>query len=865
MKKIFSLTFIIFMLHYANAQYFQGFVSSNYAGTNGMYFNPATLADTRYRVYVNLASMNLNFANNYAEAKLPYSSYQYVKQLISKKYSNTDYFHFNNSNGQLDSLKVWKDDNSYLGENINGKAKYINLSAEVRGPSFSYSWNNKNTIAVGSRVIAGVQINDIAEPFARFAVFGLNNPQKTTQYLNILQLDNSFGLNIGAYTELSASYARKIVDLGKHYFTGGVSLKYYQGLAAVFIQNKGVNVNFVNKDSLFAVQTDIKYGQVAEQFYGVQNSGAPRANQIAKDLFPNSILGKGYGFDLGFQYEYRPDIEKYKYTMDGVTRYDDRKVKYLYKIGVSIMNIGYIKYDNLEYVKYHELSPRTDTKVITDTAYWGQLNHLQIRNSDSLDANLGRVFGFKTVDGHAFNWYMPGSININFDYRIKNHLFLSGTLMQSLKSKNGIGFRVNSLFGVTPRIEFRWFEVSMPILATFGYSKLNVGLFLRTGLFFIGSDNIGGFLGSNNFNGLDIYTGATIPIFKGKPKDRDKDGVSDRKDHCLHVPGAWSAKGCPDTDGDGIPDDEDKCRTLPGPFSLRGCPDTDGDGVTDDEDLCPNEKGTKANKGCPDRDGDGVYDKNDKCPDEFGKNEDGCPDRDNDGIIDSEDKCPDEKGPLATKGCPDTDGDGVTNDIDLCPDKAGKTENKGCPDTDVDGVVDNLDKCPDQPGMAKLDGCPDRDLDGVADKDDNCPDQYGDPLNLGCPLVKVVDTVKAVQLDAEDQDILKRAFDNLIFASGKSVVTESSKAAMGELASVLVKHPDYKITISGHTDNVGKPSANLKLSLDRAMEVKRYLASKGVATSHIKAEGFGDKRPVAENESEEGRQKNRRVELKITK
>lgn len=191
--------------------------------------------------------------------------------------------------------------------------------------------------------------------------------------------------------------------------------------------------------------------------------------------------------------------------------------------------------------------------------------------------------------------------------------------MQSLKSKNGIGFRVNSLFGVTPRIEFRWFEVSMPILATFGYSKLNVGLFLRTGLFFIGSDNIGGFLGSNNFNGLDIYTGATIPIFKGKPKDRDKDGVSDRKDHCLHVPGAWSAKGCPDTDGDGIPDDEDKCRTLPGPFSLRGCPDTDGDGVTDDEDLCPNEKGTKANKGCPDRDGDGVYDKNDKCPDEFAK------------------------------------------------------------------------------------------------------------------------------------------------------------------------------------------------------------------------------------------------------
>ncbi|MDZ4757506.1 MAG: OmpA family protein [Bacteroidota bacterium] len=864
MKKLLSLTFIVFTLLTTNAQYFQGFVSSNYAGTNGMYFNPATLADTRYRAYVNLSSMNLNFANNYAEAKLPYSSYQYLKQILSNKYSNKDYYHFTNqSTNTLDSIKGWKDDNSYLGENINGKAKYVNLSAEVRGPSFSYSWNNKNTIALGTRVMAGLQVNDIAEPFARFAVYGLDKNQ-TKPYLNVLQLDNSFGLNIGAYTEVSASYARKIIDLDKHYFTGGVSLKYYQGLAALFVQNKGVNVNFVNKDSLFAVQTDVKYGMVAEQFYGLLNPDLnnKRSGLIGKDLFPRSVLGKGYGFDLGFQYEYRPDIEKYKYTMDGVTRYDDRKVKYLYKIGFSIMNIGYIKYSNPKWVKYHQLKPRSDIKI-NDTAYWGQLNNLKLRNSQDLDSALGKVFGFKDT-ATSFNWYMPGSININFDYRVTNHFFVSGVLMQSITSKNGIGFRVNSLLGITPRIEFRWLEVSMPILATFGYSKLNVGLFLRTGVFFIGSDNIGGFLGSNNFNGIDLYTGATIPLFKGKPKDRDKDGVSDRNDHCIHVPGAWSAKGCPDQDGDGIPDDEDKCRTLPGPFNLRGCPDTDGDGVTDDDDLCPSEKGSVVNKGCPDRDGDGVYDKNDKCPDEFGKNEDGCPDRDNDGIIDSEDKCPDSKGPLATKGCPDSDNDGVTDDIDLCPDKAGKVENKGCPDTDNDGVVDNLDKCPDQPGMAKLDGCPDRDLDGVADKDDNCPDQYGDPLNLGCPLVAIVDTVKSVDLDAGDQDILKRAFDNLEFASGKSAVNPISKPNLDELAGLLAKHPEYKLTISGHTDKVGKPAANLKLSRDRAAEVKKYLVSKGVKAANIKSEGYGDTRPVAVNDNDEGRQKNRRVELKIS-
>ena len=81
---------------------------------------------------------------------------------------------------------------------------------------------------------------------------------------------------------------------------------------------------------------------------------------------------------------------------------------------------------------------------------------------------------------------------------------------------------------------------------------------------------------------------------------------------------------------------------------------------------------------------------------------------------------------------------------------------------------------------------------------------------------------------------------------------------------MLLKYPKLQIEIAGHTDNVGLQAVNMKLSLSRAEEVKRYLVSKGVNPNRITAEGFGDSRPVADNATEQGRQKNRRVEMKLS-
>ncbi len=253
--------------------------------------------------------------------------------------------------------------------------------------------------------------------------------------------------------------------------------------------------------------------------------------------------------------------------------------------------------------------------------------------------------------------------------------------------------------------------------------------------------------------------------------------------------------------------------------------DSDGDGVADNEDLCPNVKGIKEYKGCPDTDGD--------------------------GIEDSKDECPNDKGLLALNGCPDSDGDGVADNEDLCPNVKGIKEYKGCPDTDGDGIIDSEDSCPTVKGILEMKGCPDSDGDGVADKDDNCPNVAGPIENKGCPLKQ----------KRNIDELMKKK--KLVCETGKNDITAASKIVLQEIAQVLKEEPTWTIEFAGHTDNVGEAAMNLQLSKKRSETVRNLLISYGVEASRIKANYFGETKPIADNNTVVGRNKNRRIDFKI--
>ncbi len=104
---------------------------------------------------------------------------------------------------------------------------------------------------------------------------------------------------------------------------------------------------------------------------------------------------------------------------------------------------------------------------------------------------------------------------------------------------------------------------------------------------------------------------------------------------------------------------------------------------------------------------------------------------------------------------------------------------------------------------------------------------------------------------------------NLFFESNKSDLTPASETELDNLVALLMDNPSLKIALNGYTDNVGTPAANLLLSKNRALSVKKYLESKGIAATRLQSKGFGEANPIAPNSTEEGRFKNRRTELRV--
>lgn len=393
------------------------------------------------------------------------------------------------------------------------------------------------------------------------------------------------------------------------------------------------------------------------------------------------------------------------------------------------------------------------------------------------------------------------------------------------------------------------------------------------------SDYLDGVSQAANPGRDDRYKLSTLSIaYRFDKKDTDRDGIPDEKDACPKEPGSVKMNGCPDKDNDGIADKDDDCPDTFGLASLKGCPDADGDGIRDKDDACPNEAGPLSLQGCPDRDKDGIADKDDACPDAAGlANLKGCPDRDKDGIADKDDTCPDAAGLPQFGGCPDTDGDGLPDKDDECPTVVGKIELKGCPDGDNDGITDKDDACPTVPGVAMFAGCPDTDADGVEDAKDRCPDVAGKPEFEGCPDAKTLTAIikaaeqkarleaiaakkQGVKID-ESQKIMDVRIDPILFETNSAVIQSVYKATLDNIADLIAKNPGYKIRISGHADNVGPDDYNRKLSEKRSKACFDYLQSKGVSTARMALVGLGESTPAADNQTEEGRQRNRRVEV----
>ena len=209
----------------------------------------------------------------------------------------------------------------------------------------------------------------------------------------------------------------------------------------------------------------------------------------------------------------------------------------------------------------------------------------------------------------------------------------------------------------------------------------------------------------------------------------------------------------------------------------------------------------------------------------------------------------------------DADQDGIADNSDKCPaTPAGvMVDATGCAkDSDNDGIMDSADNCPgtasgvavDNSGCAKFIAAPkpkDTDNDGVADLKDQCPDSK-----------------PGVNVDTAGCE-LKKSFvlEGVNFVTSSDEITGASRSVLDEVAKTLIKNGDVNVEVAGYTDDRGESGFNQTLSQKRAESVKAYLQSSGVAANRMKARGYGEDSPIANNSTAAGRAKNRRVELHI--
>lgn len=118
-----------------------------------------------------------------------------------------------------------------------------------------------------------------------------------------------------------------------------------------------------------------------------------------------------------------------------------------------------------------------------------------------------------------------------------------------------------------------------------------------------------------------------------------------------------------------------------------------------------------------------------------------------------------------------------------------------------------------------------------------------------------------VEVEYEPAKVFK--LENVYFDFAKASLRPESFPALDELVALLKARPSMVIEIAGHTDNVGDDASNMTLSQNRAESVRKYLISKGIAATRVQAKGYGETQPVDSNETEEGRQNNRRTEVRI--
>jgi hypothetical protein len=479
-----------------------GIATGNYSTFNSLYLNPASIADSREKLSVNLFSISAGIDNNLG--------------------------YINNKGGVIGAVA---DGNASFQYSNASQSSIVAPYAEARLPGFIWNINHRHSVALTTGVRGMNQFNNFNQSLYRV----ITDPDYVTT--NDIDLTSRrFNYTAHLWSQIGLTYAGVILDQGNHVLKAGATVRYLGGVGYIGLRGRNLDAHFRDgNDSFYASNSDIEYASNVLSTRSAMVNGFSN-NSILSEFFGEKA-GHGIGGDIGIVYDYIPNPERRRFNMDGREGVVDGSAdRYLLRISASVTDLGAINYSS---------SDNSNARVSGNGYLTGQGLRDNVTSYDGFRNYVIRQ-GFRadTVRSST-KVYMPTSLLFGVDYHAYKGWYVNATFAGNLANRDNFGNSYYSQVTVTPRYDTRLFSVGLPITYNTLSRSARLGLGARFTGFFIGSDDILALFSGRQY-GFNFYVGGCVPLYKHGIKDRDGDRVSDRKDRCPEEYGTWENRGCPE-------------------------------------------------------------------------------------------------------------------------------------------------------------------------------------------------------------------------------------------------------------------------------------------------------------------------------